>query len=128
MTISDNPFERWGLDPSADMQELTRQMKAKSRQLPPDERDQLQRDWRALTSDPVYRARCIALTPPPMTDRDSPWDLADELLGNGGDAELPALTPQLEDALVLPRMDDRRLYAQPPFLPSVLQTSQRHNS
>ncbi len=110
------------------MQELTCQMKAKSRQLAPDKRDELQRDWRALTSDPVYRARCIALTPPPITDRNSPWELADELTGHSGDVELPALIPQLEDALVLPRMDDRRLYAQPPFLPSVLQKSQRHNS
>lgn len=119
MNIDDNPFERWGLDPGADEQKLTRQMRAKSRQLPPDERDELQRDWRQLTSEPAARARWVALTPPPPGSN-TPWKLARQISSKTEQPELPLLNPTLEDALVLPRLDDRQLEAKPPFLPAAL--------
>lgn len=120
MKIDDNPFERWDLDPGADEQTLTRKLRQKSRLVGPDEREQLQDDWRKLTSDPVARARWAALTPPPVADGDDLWKMARDAVSSPTSPELPPLRASLEDALVLPRLDDEQLYARPPFLPEVM--------
>lgn len=128
MTIDNNPFERWNLDPNADERELTEQMRRLSRTLPPDERDELQRDWRKLTSDPVEQARWTLLTPPPVTDGADMWQLAEKLVSKTEEPELPPLVATLEDGLVLPLMNDNRLYAKPPFLPEILRRKRNRSS
>ena len=126
MKIDENPFERWDLDPGKTPRELTASMRQKSRQLPADKRGELQEDWRRLTSDPVERARWIALTPPPVDgDSSDPWDRARQLVDGSESSDLPALRPTLEDALVLPLMNDEQLRADPPFLPEILRCEHR---
>lgn len=126
--IDDNPFERWGLDPAGDERELTEAMRRKSRQLPPDQRQKLQEDWRKLTGDPVERARWILLTPPlgggGSTDI---WELAEEIVKTDRPPELPALRPTLEDGLVLPVMGEDSLRDEPPFLPEILRKQRRRS-
>lgn len=124
MKIDDNPFERWDLDPSADERELTNQMRRRSRELPPDEREQLQKAWRQLTSDPVARARWVALTPPSVGQQTDRWELARKLTDGTDQPELPPLRPTLEDALVLPKIDDAKASVRPPFLPAALRESE----
>ncbi len=117
MKISENPFERWDLDPRDGEAELTRTMRARTRALKGDDREALQHDWRRLSTDPVFRARSTLLTPPPATrDRDL-WAAAKRLLLPTPAPELPPLRADVEDALVLPRLDDEELFADPPFLP-----------
>ena len=121
MKIDDNPFENWGLDPRDDKRTLTEAMRSRSRQLDKKERQKLQESWRSLVSDPVARARWIALTPPPVADAESPWAPAEELAKKEiKPGKLPGLRPTLEDSLVIPLMDDEQLYASPPFLPTLL--------
>lgn len=119
MKIDDNPFERFDLDPEADEETLTRQLRDKSRLMGPDERDEMQRTWRKLTSDPVERAQWLVRTHP-GADGSDPWKLARDITSNTDSSELPQLQMPLEDALVLPRIDDRQLYPKPPFLPKML--------
>lgn len=125
MKFDDNPFEKWDLDPGDGIKKLTSAMKRRSQQLGPDEREQLQRDWRELMSDAAARARWIAMTPPPVSAHRSPWELAEELVDKAPTVSLDNLQPTLEDALVLPLMDDDTLYASPPFLPAILR-DRRH--
>ncbi len=117
MKIDDNPFERWGLDPAADQRTLTHKMRRRSRELDPRQRQQLQEDWRSLTSDAVARARWALLTPPQICDADSPWSEAEKLTTSQPVPELPALDPTVDDGLVLPVMGDETVDADPPFLP-----------
>lgn len=118
MKIDENPLERWDLNPGDNLQQLTRALKKKSRKLSPGERQRLQEDWRALTSDSLYRAQAILLTPPPISDQSSdPFALAEKLLSNQPIPELPPLQPNLEDALILPLLIDEEIFANPPFLP-----------
>ena len=124
MKIDKNPFEAWGLDPREDKRSLTETMKKRARELSADERQKLQKSWRDLVSDPVARARWIALTPPPVSASSSPWAQAEEMVKKvPKPTDLPALRPTMEDALVLPRMDDEQLYASPPFLPALLRST-----
>ncbi len=120
MKLDDNPFEKWGLDPRDSVKKLTAAMKRRSQKLTPDEREQLQRDWRQLMSDTTARARWIALTPPPVSAQRNTWELASELVDKPPKKALGPLQPTLEDALVLPLMEDHSLYAPPPFLPTVM--------
>ena len=125
MTIDDNPFERWNLDPSADLRDLTRTMRQRIAELDEDEAQALQQQWRKLTSDPVQRARWIALTPPPVSKFTEPWEAARQFARGARPPRLAPLEPTLDDALVLPLLDDEELYAPPPFLPAILTKGRR---
>lgn len=120
MKIDENPFERWNLEPDSDLKTLTRVMRNLIRELDGEKRQQLQEQWRELTTDPVARARWIALTPPSVSQCRDPWRAAEEFLEEAPCPELPPLEPRLDDALVLPLMTDETLIAAPPFLPSLL--------
>lgn len=125
MKIDDNPFERWGLDPRDDGERMTRAMRKRSRQLSTEEREELQRQWRELTGDKKMRAHWVALTPPPLTRCENPWELARQLVETPPCPDLPPLRPNLEDCLVLPRLREDQLYAAPPFLPDLLTAAER---
>lgn len=115
MKVDENPFLRWSLPHSLDLTTLTKALKARSRRLPPSQREELQEDWRRLTSEDHYRGRAFLLTPPAGIDRD-PLDLAQALLSDQTTPTLPPLQASLEDALLLPSMSDEILFANPPFL------------
>lgn len=123
--LDNNPFERWGLDPGDDLRSLTRAMRETIAAMPDDERQQLQKQWRELTSDPVQRARWIALTPPQIGSHSDPWTLAEALITDGPTPKLEALEPTIDDALALPLMTDEQLQARPPFLPTLLRDERR---
>ncbi len=125
MTIDDNPFERWNLDPSADLRSLTKTMRQRIAELGEEEAQALQHQWRKLTSDPVQRARWIALTPPPVSKFSEPWSAARQLARGARPPGLTPLEPTLDDALVLPLFEDEGLYAPPPFLPAILSKGRR---
>lgn len=118
----DNPFERWSLSPQDDRQSLTAAMRRRIRELDEEEREALREDWRALMDEPILRARWSLLTPPPLKGalpERSPWELAQELLKEGPEPELPELQPTLEDGLVLPSLLEAPLELKPPFLPDL---------
>lgn len=117
MTTDDNPFERWDLDPGDDRQELTDAMRKKSRNVDPDERNELQRHWRLLTTDPVARARWALLTPPKHSGESDAWSEAETLIETRPGGQLPVLEPTIEDALVLPLLIQSMPRQRPPFLP-----------
>ena len=127
VNLDDNPFERWDLDPAADQETLTRKMRQLTRTVDPDDREQLQDDWRTLTADPVARARWALLTPPRASEMRSPWEVAETLSSSRKppSGTLTPLRPTMEDALVLPRMDDEEVYEKPPFLPELLRDARR---
>ncbi len=127
MTIDDNPFERWGLDPTDDGRRLTQSMRRKTRELDADERTQLQQDWRLLTTDPVTRARWALLTPPQVCDADSPWAEAEALVSPTAETKLPALEATIDDGLALPKMADGFHETKPPFLPRLARRERRRN-
>ncbi len=121
MSQPSNPFERWNLDPRASTQQLTRNLKKIARRLDPEEKQELQRDWRRLTSDPVFRARWAMLTPTPVDASNGPdlWKSLNNLVDPKA-PDLPALEPTLADALVLPTLKHVDIDLAPPFLPPPL--------
>lgn len=121
MTIDDNPFERWDLDPGDDRRKLTEAMRKKSQQVSSEEREDLQRDWRALTSDATARARWALLAHPRVCDEADLWAEAEKVAAPPSQPDLDSLEPTIDDGLVLPLMSDKSVDADPPFLPRYLE-------
>lgn len=130
MAIDDNPFERWNLDPGADRRELTKALRQRIADVDdPDERQELQEQWRSLTTDAMAQGRWLLLTPPPLAAIDDPWEAARQLLSPRPAPPLPPLEPTLDDALIVPLIDGSPRPTDPPFLPrQIAAESTRHRS
>ncbi|RDV38936.1 hypothetical protein DV096_09095 [Bradymonadaceae bacterium TMQ3] len=111
-------FERWDLDPSQSPAELTRSMQALARALPPDERQQLRDDWRALTTNPQARLSQALWTHPSATAQRDPWACLDAL-AEAPPPELPGLEATLQDALHLDAHAASPPALRPPFWPAL---------
>lgn len=111
-------FERWDLDPTQSPAELTRAMQQLARALPPEERQRLRDDWRALTTNPQTRLDQALWTHPSATSRRDPWACI-EALSDGPAPDLPALEATLHDALHLDAQPVTAPALRPPFWPAL---------
>jgi len=64
MSHASNPFDRFELDPSSDLAEITEALRDRSETLAPEERPALRSAWEALTLHPRHRLE-LALTAVP---------------------------------------------------------------
>lgn len=111
-------FERWDLDPSQSPAELTRAMQDLARALPPEERQQLRDDWRALTTNPQTRLAQALWTHPGVTLQRDPWACI-EALPEVPAPDLPELQATLHDALHLDARTGAPPALRPPFWPAL---------
>lgn len=116
-------FERWDLDPAKSPAELTRAMQELSRSLPPEQRQELRDDWRALTTDPASHLTQALWTHPRVTSMRDPWSQL-EAFPDAPTPDLPALQATLEDALHLDARPAPPGDLRPPFWPSVCSAGQ----
>ena len=66
MSQASNPFDRFELDPSSDLAEITEALRDRSETVAPDARAALRSAWEALTLHPRHRLE-LALTAVPET-------------------------------------------------------------
>jgi len=116
-------FERWDLDPAQSPAELTRAMQQLARSLPPEQRQELRDDWRALTTDAAAHLAQALWTHPRVTSLRDPWAQI-EALPDAPTPTLPELQATLEDALHLDARTAPPGDLRPPFWPSVRDTGE----
>lgn len=99
--MRDNPFEALDLDPSLSPEELTAELRRRVEKVSDDERQELQKAWRALTLKDAERVRLALLTHPlPDAGRDPLTELREAVPPVISRDEPAPLTPTIADAMV----------------------------